>query len=148
MLNPQTESSAPTLDRTPGVILYVEDHDDTRLATGALLKAAGFDLREAATSEAALAQVDSLRGSLDVVIVDYHLGGEMTGTEVAESLSRLLGHGVPTVILTGDPANADMPWLRNSPVWLVRKPACPQTLIAGVNSLVSFRRAIKQVAKP
>jgi hypothetical protein len=51
----------------------------------------------------------------------------MSGTEVTESLVRLLGHGMPTIILTADPANAEMPWLKNSPVSCV-----PITLIAGL----------------
>ena len=74
----------------------------------------------------ALAQVDSLRGRLDVLIVDYNLGQSMTGTEVAEEFARLLGHAVPTVILTGDPANAEVPWLADAPVWLARKPLRPK----------------------
>ena len=44
-----------------------------------------------------------------MLIVDYNLGDGMTGTEVAEEFARLLGHAVPTVILTGDPANAEVP---------------------------------------
>ena len=39
----------------------------------------------------------------------------MTGTEVAEEFARLLGHAVPTIILTGDPANAEVPWLADAP---------------------------------
>jgi CheY-like chemotaxis protein len=143
---PDNAARPPGISR--GIVLHVEDDHDVRLATAILLKVAGFDVREAATAEAALSQIESLRNRLDVLIVDYHLGGEMSGTEVAEALVRQLGHGVPTVILTGDPANAEMPWLRNSPVWLVRKPVCPLTLIAGLWPLVAFRRAIKRAAHP
>jgi CheY-like chemotaxis protein len=129
-------------------VLHVEDDYEVRLSTAALLNVAGFDAREAGSGESALAQADELRNKLDVLIVDYHLGDGMSGTEVAEALVRLLGHGVPTVILTGDPANAEMPWLRNSPVWLVRKPMCPLTLIAGLWPLVAFRRAIRRATPP
>ena len=133
-----------------GVVLYVEDHEDTRVATGMLMRAAGLKVNEAATAESAMALADSIGGELDVLIVDYHLGGETTGTEVAEVLARRLGHGLPTVILTGDPANAEVPWLKNSPVWLIRKPASPVTLIAGLWPLIEFRRAMKRagVASP
>jgi CheY-like chemotaxis protein len=129
-------------------VLHVEDDYEVRLATAALLKVAGFDAREASSSESALAQAEELKNKLDVLIVDYHLGGDMSGTEVAESLVRLLGHGVPTVILTGDPANAEMPWLKNSPVWLVRKPVCPLALVAGLWPLVEFRRSMRRVGQP
>ena len=107
-----------------------------------LLRLAGFDTREAASGEQALSQADHLRGKLDVLIVDYHLGNGLTGTEVAEEFARLLGHAVPTVILTGDPANAEVPWLADAPIWLARKPLHPETLLAALPPLVAFRRAV------
>jgi CheY-like chemotaxis protein len=129
-----------------GLILHVEDDEVLRRSTGMLLRSEGFETREAANGEQALAQVESLRGRLDVLIVDYNLGYSMTGTEVAEELARLLGHAVPTVILTGDPANAEVPWLTDAPVWLARKPMLPDTLLAALPALVAFRRAVAAVA--
>ena len=126
-----------------GLILHVEDDEDMRRSTAMLLRSAGFETREAAYGEQALAQVESLRGRLDVLIVDYDLGRSMTGTEVAEEFARLLGHAVPTVILTGDPANAEVPWLADAPVWLARKPLPPETLLAALPPLVAFRRALE-----
>jgi CheY-like chemotaxis protein len=125
-----------------GLILHVDDDDAMRRSTALLMRAAGYETREAAFGEQALAQADSLRGRLDVLIVDYHLGHSLTGTEVAEEFARLLGHAVPTVILTGDPANAEVPWLADAPVWVARKPLAPETLLAALPPLVAFRRAI------
>ena len=125
-----------------GLILHVDDDEAMRRSTAMLLRAAGFETREAACGEDAITQVDSLRGRLDVLIVDYNLGQSMTGTEVAEEFARLLGHAVPTVILTGDPANAEVPWLADAPVWLARKPLHPETLLAALPPLVAFRRAV------
>jgi len=129
-----------------GLILHVEDDEALRRSTAMLLRSEGFETREAASGEQALAQVESLRGRLDVLIVDYNLGYPMTGTEVAEEFARLLGHAVPTVILTGDPANAEVPWLTDAPVWLARKPLLPDTLLAALPALVAFRRAVAAVA--
>jgi DNA-binding response OmpR family regulator len=128
-----------------GVILHVEDDEPLRRSTAMLLRLAGFETREAAFATQALSQVDSLRGRLDVLIVDYHLGDGMTGTEVAEEFARLLGHAVPTIILTGDPANAEVPWLSEAPVWLARKPLDPDILLAALPPLVAFQRAIAAV---
>jgi CheY-like chemotaxis protein len=125
-----------------GLILHVDEDEAMRRSTAMLIRAAGFETREAACGEDAVMQIDSLRGRLDVLIVDYHLGQSMTGTEVAEEFARLLGHAVPTVILTGDPANAEVPWLADAPVWLARKPLHPETLLAALPPLVAFRRAI------
>jgi len=128
-----------------GLILHVEDDEAMRRSTAMLLRGAGFETREAACGKDALTQAESLRGGLDVLIVDYNLGDSMTGTEVAEEFARLLGHAVPTVILTGDPANAEVPWLADAPVWLARKPMLPETLLAALPPLVDFRRAVAAV---
>jgi CheY-like chemotaxis protein len=129
-----------------GLVLHVEDDDALRRSTAMLLRIGGFDTREAASGEQALILAETLRGKLDVLIVDYHLGDGMTGTEVAEEFARLLGHAVPTIILTGDPANAEMPWLADAPVWVARKPLLPDTLLAALPSLVDFRRAVAGTA--
>ncbi len=131
---------------TRGLILHVEDDEAMRRSTGMLMRSAGFETREAASGEQAISQVETLRGRLDVLIVDYHLGYTMTGTEVAEEFARLLGHAVPTVILTGDPANAEVPWLADAPVWVARKPLAPETLLAALPPLVAFRRAVAAAA--
>ena len=125
-----------------GLILHVDEDEAMRRSTAMLMRAAGFETREAACGEDAVTHVDSLRGRLDVLIVDYNLGQSMTGTEVAEEFARLLGHAVPTVILTGDPANAEVPWLADAPIWLARKPLNPETLLAALPPLVAFRRAV------
>jgi CheY-like chemotaxis protein len=144
LMYPQT--SAEQLPASRGVVLHVEDDDEVRFATRAVLSVAGFEVRGAATPECAL-EMASIYTDLDVLLVDYHLNAASTGTEVAEAIARRLGHAVPTVILTGDPFNAEVPWLDNSPVWLARKPMCPATLVAGLLPLVAFRRAMQGVAR-
>jgi len=129
-----------------GLILHVDDDDAVRRSTTLLLRAAGYETREAIDGEHALELAAELRGRLDVLIVDYHLGDGITGTEVAEDFARLLGHAVPTVVLTGDPANAEVPWLADAPVWIARKPLLPETLLAALPSLVAFRRAVAATA--
>jgi DNA-binding response OmpR family regulator len=128
-----------------GFILHVEDDEPLRRSMALFMRLAGYETREAAFGEQALEQVESLRGRLDVLIVDYQLGGGLTGTEVAEEFARLLGHAVPTIILTGDPANAEVPWLSEAPVWVARKPLNPDILLAALPPLVAFRRAIAAV---
>jgi CheY-like chemotaxis protein len=147
-MSAQLASVVPLLPESAarGLILHVDDDPDVRRSTVLLLRAAGFETREAASGEQALAQIDTLRGRLDVLIVDYYLGAGMTGTELAEEMARLLGHAVPTVVLTGDPANAEVPWLADAPVWVARKPLHPDTLLAALPPLVDFRRAVAAAA--
>jgi len=54
---------------------------------------------------------------------------------------------VPTIMLTGDPANAEVPWLADAPVWVARKPLLPDTLLAALPALVAFRRAVAAVPR-
>jgi CheY-like chemotaxis protein len=130
-----------------GLILHVDDDAALRRSTALLLRSAGFETREAVCGEDALAQVEALRGRLDVLIVDYDLGAGLTGTEVAENFARLLGRAVPTIMLTGDPANAEVPWLADAPVWVARKPLQGETLLAALPPLVAFRRAVAAAAR-
>jgi CheY-like chemotaxis protein len=126
-----------------GVVLHLEDDDDSRTAICKFLNGAGYRCLEAKSPEIALQLAAEWGPKLDLLIVDYDLGAELTGTETVESISRRLGHSLPTIILTGNPANADVPWLRNSPIWIAAKPVCPDALLAGVPPLVEFRRAMK-----
>ena len=71
-----------------GLVLHVDDDEAMRRSTAMLLRIAGFDTREAESGEHALTQAECLRGKLDVLIVDYHLGNGLTGTEVAEEFAR------------------------------------------------------------
>jgi CheY-like chemotaxis protein len=144
-MSPQLATVVPLILPEPagrGLVLHVDDDEAMRRSTALLLRSAGYETREAAYGEQALAQAESLRGRLDVLIVDYNLGHPMTGTEVAEEFARLLGHAVPTIILTGEPANAEVPWLADAPVWVARKPLAPETLLAALAPLVEFRRAV------
>src|SRR5690242_7753217 len=130
---------------SPGVVLHVEDDSEQRESLALVLRHAGFRTHGADSAITALEATRQLRDELDVLIVDYHLGSEDTGTEVAESVARVLGHAVPTVILTGDPANAAIPVLTDAPVWLLRKPARADVLTSALPSLVALRRALRAV---
>jgi CheY-like chemotaxis protein len=141
----EVSPAEPREPETMGLVLYVEDDEDLRRSTCLLLRLAGFETREATCGAHALAQAGALRGKVDVLIADYHLGDGITGTEVAERFARLSGHAVPTVMLTGDPTNAEIPWLTDAPVWLARKPLAPEILLAALPSLVAFRRAMSAV---
>ena len=132
-------------DETRGVILHVEDDESQREALAALLGIESFEVHQAHDGAAVRPLADRLRGRLDVLIVDYHLGNGSSGTEVAEALSRQLGYAVPTVMLTGDVANCEVPLLSHAPVWIARKPLDPQVLLAGLPALVQFRRGISRV---
>jgi len=117
-------------------------------AVALLLRNEGYDVVSAAGGRQALATVEDDRYRVDVLIVDFHLDEEMDGAEVAERVTQALGYSVPTIILTADPANAEIPWIIGAPVWLARKPMNPALLIAAMPPLVELSRSIRNLTTP
>jgi two-component system nitrogen regulation response regulator NtrX len=80
-------------------ILIVDDEADIRVLVAGILEDEGFQVREAATSAAALQSVESRRPSL--VLLDIWLqGSDMDGLEVLKEIKRD-NPAVPVVIMSG-----------------------------------------------
>jgi len=127
-----------------GVVLHVEDDPMVREAMAMLLEGEGYSVRSAANGPEAIRNV---AGGLrpDLLIVDFNLGEDMNGADATERLRRALGYAPPVIMLTGDPGNAEFPWITEAPVWLARKPMSPQLLLAAVPSLVQLSRSMRQL---
>jgi DNA-binding response OmpR family regulator len=80
------------------VVLLVEDEGIVRTALAVELEAAGWTVVEAATGEAALAI--GRKQHCDMLISDIHLGGYLSGWEVAEGL-RAVKPGIPVIYMSG-----------------------------------------------
>lgn len=121
-------------------VLHVED--DVALADSVrlLLKSAGHGSVHARTSAEAIRMVTHEGVKPDVLIVDYQLNDEMTGTDVAEQLSRVMGHPLPTIVLSADLPNAEVPWLPGAPIMLVSKPVDPNALLETVEHFSQLHR--------
>jgi DNA-binding response OmpR family regulator len=79
-------------------ILVVDDDRAVRKLICSALRAEGFDVREAADGEAALAAVDAILPSL--VVLDVRLPG-ISGYEVCSVLKRRHGDDLPVLFLSG-----------------------------------------------
>jgi CheY-like chemotaxis protein len=128
------------------LVLHVEDDEATRTSLRLLLRSAGYRVASAASGPAALALVRSEHLLPDVLIVDFHLDDDMDGTDVVEALARALGYAPPTVMLTADAVNIQIPWMSGAPFWLVPKPYNARVLLAGLNALARFRRDTRAAA--
>jgi DNA-binding response OmpR family regulator len=127
--------------------LHVEDDEATRASLRLLLTSAGYRVVSAADGPAALALVRKERLVPDVLIVDFHLTEDMNGTDVAEALAAALGHAPPTVMMTADAMNIEIPWIPGAPFWLVPKPFDARVLLAGLNALVRFNRDTRAASR-
>ncbi len=125
-----------------GVILHVDVEHAVRASMALLLRAAGYQVRSAATgSEAFRLASDGVRP--DVLIVDFNLGPRKNGALVAERVQKLLHYAPPIIMLTGDVSIATVPRMTNVFFWLTGKPLNPQLLLAALPSLVQLSRATR-----
>ena len=82
-------------------LVLLEDNDSVRMATELFLSLEGFETRAAgsvADAEGLLAEMQPG----DVLITDYHLGGNLTGLDVLQQLRARQGRDVPAILLSGD----------------------------------------------
>jgi CheY-like chemotaxis protein len=109
-----------------------------------LLNAEGYVVSSAASRAEAIQLV---RGGLrpDVLIVDYDLGEQLSGPEVAQEIRDLLSYAPPIIVLTGDVHRARFLRVIEVVVWLVSKPLNPQLLLAALPGFVQLSRATREV---
>jgi len=125
-----------------GIILHVDDEHSVRHAMAMLLRAEHCQVHGAASADEALRlEQQGLRP--DVLILDFDLGTGMNGAEVAQQLRRSLGYSPPILMLTGNPASAEVPWITDAPTWLAHKPLNPRLLLAALPGLVQISRAMR-----
>ena len=85
-----------------GAVLVVDDEPDVRLVARVILEAAGYDVREAHSGEAALHALDDGYRP-DVLLLDVRMPG-LDGWEVLHRLRFDPGHhsDLPVVVFTAD----------------------------------------------
>ncbi len=127
-------------EKQGGLVLHVEDDPACAASVALLLRSAGFSVVSAADGEEALAQIAAQSLQPSVLIVDFHLPGEMDGSEVAEEVARRLGRPIATILLSGDLSATSPPWLPGVPLWPMRKPVAPETLCKAVTVFAEVQR--------
>ena len=124
----------------PFVVLHVEDDEQLAAGVAALLRAAGFEALTVADGASALARLGHSDSAPDVLLMDLNLPGDMDGVDVAQEVCRTIGHVVPTVFLSGELANAGMPWLPGAPLLFIAKPVDSEVLLKIVESFATLGR--------
>jgi CheY-like chemotaxis protein len=127
-----------------GLIMHVDDEQVVRDSLALILGGEGYTLSSAASASAALLLVaEGFRP--DVLIVDFNLDDEMNGADAAQQLRRDLGYSPPIIMLTGNPTEAELPWITDAPVWLARKPLNPRLLLAALPGLIQVSCSMRVV---
>ncbi len=128
--------------------MHVEDDPVVLDSVRTLLRACQLEVISVSDGEAAVHAVEVGGVRPDLLIVDFHLGTGMNGTDVAERIVGLVHYALPIVLLTGDAPNAYVPWTTKAPVWLLPKPLDARLLVAAIGPLTDFTRALRALRSP
>lgn len=85
-----------------GIILIVEDDADLLKLLGTLLHHQGYEVAMALDSAAALSWIYHSGLKPDLILADYHLGTDMSGLTLIDTLREQWHSEVPAIVLTGD----------------------------------------------
>jgi PAS domain S-box-containing protein len=121
---------------TRGKILLVEDEAGVRNAMRTLLRIEGFEVTATATAEEAL-QLVRANHPFDLLITDFHLEGERTGTEVITEARRVRGLAMPAILVTGDTSSAVRTIELDPKLRLASKPVNTEELLRFVEALLA-----------
>ena len=126
---PDSESEASS-------ILLIEDDEIVLHANYGLLKTLGYKVIPVSGAEVAMKWIVSESPLPEIIISDYRLPGDCTGTELVQQLRTRTGSLIPAIILTGDITlrNDNNLLLDNS--LLVQKPARVEELVQAINQLL------------
>jgi len=117
-------------------ILLVEDEAGVRNAMRMLFKIEGFDVTTASTVADAVDLLEA-DGAFDLVITDYHLGENHTGTEVIDAARRIVGASVRAILVTGDTSSAVRGIASHTNLRITSKPINSRELLGLVRELLA-----------
>ena len=134
-----THTSAMACGKLPAAtVLLIEDDDIVRSSMGMLLHSWGCRCLEAESLEQALQLLGTARP--DLLISDYRLRDQKSGTDAIRAVRAALGQDIPALLLTGDTAPARLREASDSGLPLLHKPVSPTTLHQVLNHLLQANR--------
>ena len=118
-------------------VLLVEDDPAVRDATRMLLKVEGYRVATAGSLAEALSRAAE-HPQLDLLVTDYHLSNEETGTQVIAALRESVGQHLKAVLITGDTSAAMKELQRDERLRLASKPIRAEELLGLLRSLLAM----------
>jgi DNA-binding NtrC family response regulator len=99
--------SLPDAAERRATVLIVDDEFLIRLALSNFLQECGFNTLEATSAERAIAVLETLDITIDVVLTDIRMPGEMNGFGLARWM-RANRPGLPVFLMSGDAQKVDV----------------------------------------
>ena len=97
-----------------------------------LLRVEGYRVTAVASVEEAL---ESAGVGIDILVTDYHLPGERTGTQLITELRASLGGSLKAVLITADTSSAIRELPRDPDLRVASKPLKAEELLSLMGSL-------------
>ncbi len=111
-------------------VLVIDDDESVRTGMLHLLRDWGCDCDAVESIEEALSLIQTRPPGL--VISDFRLRDQRTGTEAIEALRAVLGKQLPAILITGDTAPSRLREAQASGIPLLHKPVSPDQLYQGL----------------
>lgn len=133
---------APEFDGLPGgkttaesdlvgmLVLVIDDQAAVLEGMRAMLGRWGCEVILADTEEAAVAVIKQTQRKPDLIIADYRLRGDCTGSQAIDRVRGELGESIPAMIVTGDTGPERLREAQASGHMLMSKPVAPARLRA------------------
>ena len=112
----------------PPLAVILDDDSTILTALTMLLEEWGFETVGAAAADDALAQIAQRRRRPDVIIADYHLPDDHTGTDAIRRIRAYCNAPVPSIVLTGDTGPERALEVGRIGSHLLQKPVMPDML--------------------
>ena len=122
-------------------VLIIDDDPAVADATLMLLELEGHEVMLASTLDEAVAVVTA-RGTPNIIVSDFHLGGDHTGVDTVQRLRADAEQVIPVVFVTGDTSSFITERIEAAePCRLLSKPVDTDELIKLIQNLTSFHEA-------
>jgi signal transduction histidine kinase/CheY-like chemotaxis protein len=129
--------SLANIDPAQGKLVVVIDDDPIVLkGMGGILRSWHCEVVAAESAEEALQGVIGLGRLPDLIVADYRLAGNQTGTEAVKRIRGALGDSIPAFLISGDTAPERLRDASANGFYLLHKPVPPMRLRAVLHRLL------------
>ncbi len=119
-------------------VLLVEDDVEVLKATRQLLKSWGCEVVTGRNIDEVIAMVERRAAAPpDVIIADNRLPGGAEGVEIASRVQKIIGHTIPTVIVTGDVQEDHLRDISGYGYQVMFKPVQPARLRSLISNMIN-----------
>jgi PAS domain S-box-containing protein len=133
---PDGESTVAAHAGSAFKVLLVEDDPGVRSAMRMLFKIEGFQVTAVAGAAEALALLHE-EADFDLLVTDFHLEAERTGTEVISAAREVFGDSLKAILVTGDTSSVVRELQSDANLRIASKPVNSKELLGLVRSLLA-----------